>query len=53
MKKESVSMPLASAGIVGLSPDVKIGGVAIEPKMIVAFATIFVMLIKVLHIVTG
>jgi preprotein translocase subunit Sec61beta len=35
MGQEKVTMPMASAGIIGFSPDVKIAGLEIEPKMLI------------------
>ncbi|MEW6721954.1 MAG: hypothetical protein AB1324_01695 [Candidatus Micrarchaeota archaeon] len=43
-RQEKVSMPMASAGIIGFSPDVKIAGLEIEPKVLVGviLAVVFV-----------
>jgi len=35
MAQEKVTMPMASAGIIGFSSDVKINGLEVEPKYIV------------------
>lgn len=52
-KRQSVSMPMASAGIIGVSSDMKISGFEIEPRSLVAGALIFVIVIKVAGIVIG
>lgn len=49
MKQDSVSMPMASAGMIGFSPDIKISGMEIDPKIFMA--AVFVMVI-VVHIAT-
>ena len=46
-KQESVSMPMSSAGIVGFSSDMKIAGIEIDPKMLIAATFVFVILVKV------
>jgi len=46
-KQESVSMPMSSAGIVGFSSDMKIAGVEIEPKTLIAATLVFVAIVKV------
>jgi preprotein translocase subunit Sec61beta len=49
VKQEKVSMPMASAGIIGFSPDIKISGMEIEPKfLIIAIAAIVV----IVHVAT-
>ncbi|HSB47540.1 MAG TPA: hypothetical protein VLD37_05990 [Candidatus Bilamarchaeum sp.] len=35
MAQDKVTMPMASAGIIGFSPDVKISGMEIDPKFLV------------------
>jgi len=44
---------MASAGIVGFSSDIKIAGLEIEPKILVAAAVIFVVVVKIAVIVTA
>ena len=46
-KQTSVSMPMASAGIMGISPDMKISGFEIQPKVLMVSALIIVLIIKV------
>jgi preprotein translocase subunit Sec61beta len=46
-KQEKVSMPMSSAGIVGFSSDMKISGIEIDPKVLVAFALVFVIIVKI------
>ena len=50
-KQSNVSMPMASAGIVGMSHDMKISGIEIEPKLLVIAALVFVIVIKAAGIV--
>jgi preprotein translocase subunit Sec61beta len=52
-KQSSVSMPMASAGIVGLSHDTKISGIEIEPKLLIVAAVVIVIVIKVAGIVVS
>ncbi len=40
-------MPLPSAGIVGLSSDIKTSGIEVDPKLLVFFALGFVLLVKI------
>jgi preprotein translocase subunit Sec61beta len=47
-KSESVSMPMASAGILGISQGEVLEGIRMDPKTIVIGIVIFVTLIKVL-----
>ncbi|MFN7991649.1 MAG: hypothetical protein U0R44_05830 [Candidatus Micrarchaeia archaeon] len=47
MGKESVSMPMASAGIIGFSPDMKISGMEIDPKILLAAVFAVVILVHV------
>jgi preprotein translocase subunit Sec61beta len=43
MAQDKVTMPMASAGIIGFSSDVKIAGLEIDPKfLILAIVTIVV-----------
>jgi preprotein translocase subunit Sec61beta len=47
MASNKVSMPMSSAGIVGLSPDVQTGGKEIDPKMIIAIVVATVIIVHV------
>lgn len=47
-KQQSVSMPTGSAGIIGFSSDLKISGKEIDPKYLIVFAVIVVMIVKVI-----
>lgn len=40
-------MPMASAGIIGFSPDIKISGVEIEPKLLIIATILVVLAVKV------
>jgi preprotein translocase subunit Sec61beta len=51
MKQERVSMPMASAGIIGFSPDMKISGMEIDPKYLIIGVFIVVVLVHVLSTV--
>jgi preprotein translocase subunit Sec61beta len=53
VKQQSVSMPMASAGIVGFSPDVKVSAREIEPKMLIIATALLVLIVKVASIVSG
>jgi preprotein translocase subunit Sec61beta len=52
-KQQSVSMPMASAGIIGVSSDMKISGIEIEPKTLIISTIIFVVVIKVASILVS
>lgn len=45
MAQDRVSMPMASAGIIGFSPDVKIAGYEVDPKMLILFVTLVVIIV--------
>ena len=49
-KSNRVSMPMTSAGIIGMSADVQIAGIAIDPKSIIIATLIFVGVVKLLGI---
>jgi len=53
VKQQSVSMPMASAGIVGFSPGVKVSAREIEPKMLIAATVVLVILVQVASMVAG
>lgn len=46
-------MPMASAGIVGFSPDVKVSATEIEPKMLIIATVLLVLIVKVASFVSG
>lgn len=45
MREERVSMPMGSAGIIGFSPDMRISGVEIDPKILVAMVAVVVFIV--------
>ena len=49
-KQEKVSMPMSSAGIVGFSSDMKIAGMEMDPKFVIALALVFVAVVKIADI---
>ena len=48
MKQERVSMPMASAGIIGFSPDIKISGMEVDPKFLIVGVFAIVVLVHIL-----
>jgi len=46
MAEEKVTMPIGSAGIIGFSPDVKLSGFEIDPKVLIIVVFAFVLIIK-------
>lgn len=46
MAQDKVTMPMASAGIIGFSSDVKINGLEIEPKFIVLAIVAVVIIVQ-------
>lgn len=48
MKQESVSMPMASAGIIGFSSDTKISGFEMDPKFVIIAVFLMVVLAHVM-----
>lgn len=46
MKQERVSMPMSSAGIIGFSPDMKISGKELDPKLIIAVVVALVIIVN-------
>jgi len=53
MKQERVSMPMSSAGIIGFSPDLKISGVELDPKMIILVVAVLVLIVNAASFVLG
>ncbi len=53
VKSESVSMPMGSAGILGITQGESLSGIQIDPRTIIVAVLIFVALIKVLTFVMG
>jgi preprotein translocase subunit Sec61beta len=53
MKQERVSMPMSSAGIIGFSPDLKISGVELDPKFIIAAVAALVLIVNAAAFVLG
>ncbi|MFH1520256.1 MAG: hypothetical protein ABID61_01285 [Candidatus Micrarchaeota archaeon] len=47
MAKDSVTMPMASAGIIGMSPDMKLGGIEFDPKVFVIAVFLMVIIVQV------
>lgn len=47
MAKDSVTMPMASAGIIGMSPDMKISGIEFDPKAFVIAVFLMVVIVQV------
>ena len=47
MASNKVSMPMSSAGIVGLSPDIQTGGKEIDPKIIIAAVVAVVLIVQI------
>ncbi len=47
-KRSKVSMPMSSAGILGMSSGEQLGGVLIDPKTFVIAVLVTIMVIKVL-----
>ncbi len=45
MAQDKISMPMTSAGIIGMSSDVKIGGFEIDPKVLIVVVFAFVIII--------
>lgn len=47
MAQEKVTMPMASAGIIGFSSDVKISGMEIDPKFLILTIVAIVVIVHV------
>jgi len=47
LKRSNISMPMSSAGIMGLSPTTNLGGRSIEPKPFIIATVIIVFLIHI------
>ncbi len=47
MAKDTVSMPMASAGIIGFSPDIKISGREVDPKTVLIGVFVIVVLVHI------
>lgn len=51
MASDKVSMPMASAGIIGFSPDMKISGMEIDPRSVLIAVCLVVVLVHVANYV--
>lgn len=49
-KSEKVSMPMSSAGILGLSPDMETSGIKVNPRTIVIGVIVFIVLVTLANI---
>ena len=47
MKQQSVSMPMSSAGIIGVSSDVRMNGMEIEPKFLIMAIVAIVIIVHI------
>ncbi len=47
MAEEKVSMPMTSAGIIGFSPDMRLSGFEIDPKVLIIATFALVILVKI------
>ncbi len=47
LKRTNVSMPMSSAGIMGLSATTDLGGKSIEPKPFIVAVVIFVVIVHI------
>jgi preprotein translocase subunit Sec61beta len=52
-KKYNVSTPMSSAGIMGITAQTEMGGFKFDPKAVVLFAAIFIVLVKLGSYVIG
>lgn len=50
-KQEKVSMPMTSAGILGMGADVKISGIEMDPRNVIIATLVLVIIVKVAGIV--
>lgn len=46
-KTERITMPMSSAGILGMSADMEISGIKIDPRAVIVATVIFVLIVKV------
>jgi preprotein translocase subunit Sec61beta len=53
MGKDSVTMPMSSAGIVGMSPDTKLSGIELDPKAFIVAVFLLVVIVHVASITMG
>ena len=53
MAKDSVSMPMSSAGIIGMSSDTKLSGIEFDPKVFVIAVFVLVILVHIASIMVG
>ncbi len=47
MAGNKVAMPMSSAGIIGSSPDIKIAGKSVDPKIIVGAIILLVVVVQI------
>jgi len=53
MARDKVSMPMASAGIIGASSDINIGGFEIDPKVVIVAVFALVVIIVAAGMLIG
>ncbi|MFH1785562.1 MAG: hypothetical protein ABH842_03970 [Candidatus Micrarchaeota archaeon] len=53
MAKDTITMPMASAGIVGMSPDTKLSGIEFDPKAFIVAVFVFVIIVHVASMTVG
>jgi len=52
-KRQSIHMPTMMAGIIGVSPTSKAGGIVITPQMVVIAAITLIVIVKVASLIIG
>ena len=53
MARDKVTMPMASAGIIGASSDVSVGGIEIDPKVVIVAVFVLVLVIVAAGMIIG
>ncbi|MCX8198284.1 MAG: preprotein translocase subunit Sec61beta [Candidatus Micrarchaeota archaeon] len=46
----SISGPQSSAGILGISPNTNLGGIKFNPRSVVIFSVVFIIVVKIIDI---
>ncbi len=51
IKRSSISTPTSSAGILGITAGENLGGLKFDPRGVIIFVALFIVVVKVLHYV--
>ncbi|HNT61175.1 MAG TPA: hypothetical protein PKJ97_04330 [Candidatus Bilamarchaeaceae archaeon] len=47
LKRTNIAMPMASAGLTGLTPDMELSGIKMDPRNVIIAVAVFVAVVKI------